>query len=35
MQVVSAIPKDLIDDERRYHIYNKSSIFSESSFQLS
>ena len=32
MQVVSAIPKDLIDDERRYHIYNITSIFS---FQLS
>ena len=34
MQVVSAIPKDLIDDARRYHIY-KTSILSESSFRLS
>ena len=34
IQVVSAIPKDLIDDARRYHI-DKTSILSESSFQLS
>ena len=34
MQVVSASPKDLIDDARRYHI-DKNSILSESSFQLS
>ena len=34
MQVVSAIPKDLIDDAWRYHI-DKTSILSESSFQLS
>ena len=34
MQVVSATPTDLIDDARRYHI-NKTSILSESSFQLS
>ena len=34
MQVVSAIPKDLIDDARRYHI-DKTSILSESSFQHS
>ena len=34
MQVVSAIPKDLIDDARRYHI-DETSILSESSFQLS
>ena len=34
LQVVSAIPKDLIDDARRYHI-DKTSILSESSFQLS
>ena len=34
MQVVSAIPKDLIDDARRYHI-DKTSILSESSFQPS
>ena len=32
--VVSVIPKDLIDDARRYHI-DKTSIFSECSFQLS
>ena len=34
MQVVSAIPKDLIDDTWRYHI-DKTSVLSESSFQLS
>ena len=34
LQVVSAIPKDLIDDARRYHI-DKTSILFESSFQLS
>ena len=34
MQVVSAIPKDLIDDARRYHI-DKTSILFESSLQLS
>ena len=34
MQVVSAIPKDLMDDARRCHI-DKTSILSESSFQLS
>ena len=34
MQVVSAIPKDLINDAWRYHI-DKTSILSESSFQLS
>ena len=34
MQVVSAIPKDLIDDARRYLI-DKTSILSESSFQPS
>ena len=34
MQVVSVIPKDLIDDALRYHI-DKTSILSESSFQLS
>ena len=34
MQVVSAIPKDLIKDARRHHI-DKSSILSKSSFQLS
>ena len=33
MGVVSVIPKDLIDDARRYHI-DKTSIFSECSFQL-
>ena len=33
MQVGTAIPKDLIDDARRYHI-DKTSIFFESSFQL-
>ena len=36
MQVVSATPTDLIDDARRYHYdINKTSILSESSFQLS
>ena len=34
MGVVLAIPKDLIDDARRYHI-DKTSILSEWSFQLS
>ena len=34
MQVVSAIPKDLVDEARRYHI-DKTSILFESSFQLS
>ena len=34
MQVVSAIPKDLIKDARRHYI-DKSSILSKSSFQLS
>ena len=34
MGIVSAIPKDLIDDARRYHI-DKTSILSECSFQLS
>ena len=34
MGVVSAIPKDLIDDAQRYHI-DKTSIFSECSIQLS
>ena len=34
MEVVSAIPKDLIDDAWRYHI-DKTSILSECSFQLS
>ena len=32
LQVVSAIPKDLMDDARRCHI-DKTSILSESSFQ--
>ena len=34
MQVVSVIPKDLIDDAWRYHT-DKTSILSESSFPLS
>ena len=34
MQVVSTIPKNLMDDARRCHI-DKTSILSESSFQLS
>ena len=34
MEVVSAIPKDLIDDAWRYHI-DKASILSECSFQWS
>ena len=34
MQVVSAIPKNLMDDARRCHI-DKTSILYESSFQLS
>ena len=34
MQVVSAIPKDLIEDARRHHI-DKTCILSKSSFQLS
>ena len=34
MQVVSAIPKDLINDAWRYYI-DKTSILSQSSFQLS
>ena len=33
MQVIPAIPKDLIDDARIYYI-DKTSILSESSFQL-
>ena len=35
MKVVSAIPKDLIDDARRYHIVKTYCILSEISFQLS
>ena len=34
-QLVSAIPKDLIDDARRYHIVKTYCILSESSSQLS
>ena len=34
-KVVSAIPKDLIDDPQRYHIVKTYCILSESSFQLS
>ena len=34
MQVVFAIPKDLIEDARRHHI-DKTSILSKSFFQLS
>ena len=34
MQVVSAIPKDLVNDAWRYYI-DKTSILSQSSFQLS
>ena len=35
MKVVSAIPKYLIDDARRYHIVKTYCILSEISFQLS